>query len=418
MTLAITSIVVIAFVLPLCFLVRTIATDRATNRASSDAQNLGQAIAANRPLAAQLVAEADAASPGRISVYFPDGTVIGDRSDPPSADSLALARRGRAFSRAAGGGLDVFVPVLERAQPATVVRDHVSGGVLHHGVAEAWLALATLAIVLVAIAGAVADRMARSVTDPIRRLTEMARRLAAGDLDARAEVEGSSEVVEVSRALDTLAARIGELLQAEREHAADLSHSLRTPLTALRLDAEQLGDEAEARRITAAVDELEDAVTRVIADTRRERPVAPPRGIDLGAVVAERTAFWEVLARAQRRQLTVALDPAEIIADARRDDVRQLVDVLLDNVLRHTPAGTPARVSTKASGDGGGRLVVEDAGPGLRGRAARRSRGSGLGLEIARRIARDAHGSLSIGRSELGGLRVEVVLGPAPPAGG
>jgi signal transduction histidine kinase len=252
--------------------------------------------------------------------------------------------------------------------------------------------------------------MARSVTKPMNTLTAIARRLAAGDLDARSQVGGSPEVVEVSRALDMLAMRIGDLLQSEREHAADLSHSLRTPLTALRLDAERLGDNAEAQRIIAAVDDLEVAVTNVIADTRRERRPAGGEGIDLGEVVRERIAFWEVLARAQGRSLDVRLWGNPLPVRAARHDVQQLVDVLVDNVLRHTPSGGPARVTTSIRPGGGALLVVEDAGPGF-GRSRPSPDGSGRGIEIARRIAAHSGGSVALGHSELGGGRVEVALG-------
>jgi signal transduction histidine kinase len=412
MTLAITSMVVIAFVLPLAVLVRTIAADRATSQANADAQYVGQIIAGNRVSAPALVAQADASAPGRISVYYLDGVVIGDRARPPAADSLQLARRGRSFSRSTGGVVDVFLPVLEPAGNTAVVRVSVPRGELRRGVTAAWLALAGLAVVLVALAGLVADRMARSVTEPMNTLTAIARRLAAGDLDARSQVRGSAEVVEVSRALDMLAARIGDLLRAEREHAADLSHSLRTPLTALRLDAERLQDRAEAQRIMAAVDDLEAAVTNVIADTRREGREPDRRYADLSEVVRDRIAFWEVLARAQRRPLDLRLHPHPLPVDARRHDLQQLVDVLVDNVLRHSPAGGAARVTTAPSARGGARLVVEDAGPGFAHRTRRETSGSGRGLEIARRIARTAGGMVTLGRSDLGGARVEVGLGP------
>jgi signal transduction histidine kinase len=412
MTLAITSMVVIAFVLPLAFLVRTIAADRATSRANADAQYVGQIIAGNRAGVPALVAQADVSAPGRISVYYADGVVIGDRSRPPAADSLQLARRGRSFSRSTSSGVDVFLPVLEPAQKTAIVRVSVPRSELQRGVAAAWLALGGLAVVLVALAGLVADRMARSVTEPMNTLTEIARRLAAGDLDARSRVRGSAEVVEVSRALDMLAARIGDLLSAEREHAADLSHSLRTPLTALRLDAELLENKAEAKRITSAVDDLEDAVTNVIAATRREDRQPEQRGTDLSEIVRERIAFWEVLARAQRRSLDLRLHPGALVVDARRHDLQQLVDVLLDNVLRHSPAGGAARVTTAPRPHGGGRIVVEDTGPGFATRTLRKASGSGRGLEIARRVARNAGGAVTLGRSELGGARVEVELGP------
>jgi signal transduction histidine kinase len=411
MTLAITSIVVIAFVLPLAFLVRTIAADRATSQATADAQNVAQIIAGNRASAASLVAQSQTSVVGRISVFYPDGTVAGDASHPPAADSVLLARRGRSFSRSSGSGVDVFLPVLEPAGRTAVVRVSVPRHELERGVRTAWLSLAALAVVLLLLAGLVADRMARSVTNPMNTLTKIARRLAAGDLDARSQVSGSPEVVEVSRALDMLAVRIGDLLQAEREHAADLSHSLRTPLTALRLDAELLRDPFEAQRIMAAVDDLESAVTNVIADTRQERRPTASHAVDVGEVLRDRLAFWEVLARAQGRALELHLERDPLPVRAPRRDVQQLVDVLVDNVLRHTPSGRTARVSIMRTPNGGAHLVVEDAGPGF-ARSSRASKGSGRGIEIARRIAHDSGGSLSTGRSDLGGARVDIELGP------
>ena len=88
MTLAVTSIVVIAFVLPLGFLVRTIAADRAVSQANADAQYVGQLIAGNRRAAPDLVAQADASSAAASRCTTPDGAVVGDRARPPDADSL------------------------------------------------------------------------------------------------------------------------------------------------------------------------------------------------------------------------------------------------------------------------------------------------------------------------------------------
>ena len=413
MTLAITSMIVIAFIVPLAFLVRTIASDRAVAKASSDAQFVGQLIAgASHADAAGLVAQADASVPGTISVYYENGLVIGDRSHPPEADILRLARRGRAFNHSSEGSVEVFLPVLQAAGEATVVRVRVTRGELERGVWAAWWALGVLGIVLIAVAGLVADRMARSVTRPMRILTDIARRLGGGDLEARSRVEGSAEVVEVSRALNTLAARIGDLMQAEREHAADLSHRLRTPLTAIRLDAELLSDKAESARISAAVDELEQVVTSVIAETRGERRQPEPRGVDLDQAVRERMAFWSVLARGQGRTVEVVTNGEPLLVDVHRHDVQELLDVLVGNVLRHTPSGRAARVTTAPRPGGGGCVVVEDAGPGFDSDEHTRARGTGLGLDIARRIAHEAGGTLILGRSDLGGARVEVELGP------
>jgi signal transduction histidine kinase len=91
--------------------------------------------------------------------------------------------------------------------------------------------------------------------------------------------------------------------------------------------------------------------------------------------------------------------------DAHRHDVQELLDVVVGNVLRHTPPGRDARVTTIPRPDGGGCLVVEDAGPGLDANANDPPRGTGLGLAIARRVALEAGGLLALGRSDLGEAR-------------
>ena len=97
-----------------------------------------------------------------------------------------------------------------------------------------------------------------------------AEHLASGDLTARAPVDGPPEIQQVSDGLNRLATRIGELLAHERETLADLSHRLRTPLTALRIDAESLSaDEEVMARVIGDVDALTRTVNEIIAEARR-----------------------------------------------------------------------------------------------------------------------------------------------------
>ena len=374
MTLAVTSIVVIAFVLPLGFLVRTIAADRAISQANADAQNVGQLIAGNRSAAPALVAQADASSRGRIAVYYADGVVVGDSSPPPDADSLTLARRGRSFSRSWSGGVDVFLPVLGAGRQTAVVRVSVANRELERGVWIAWWLLAALGAVLIGVAVVVADRMARSITKPMQTLTESARRLAGGDLEERSRVQGPRKSSRsVARSMRS-PSRIGDLLRAEREHAANLSHSLAD--SAHRV---AVGRRATARQGRGQTDHGRDRRPRERRD-ERDRRYAPrtedPQlvAVDLGQVVGERLTFWRVLTRAQQRALDVHLHPEPLSVNVHRRDLEQLVDVLVGNVLRHTEAGCAVRVTTA---------------PRTRGRRPSRRGGCGSGLSH-RHSRRDA----------------------------
>jgi len=185
--------------------------------------------------------------------------------------------------------------------PTDVIRIFVPDALLTKGVGSSWLLLGMLAVALIAVAVAVADRLGRSVVRPMGELADAAERLGNGDLEVRVEPAGPPEVVETGQTLNRLAGRITALLAAEREAAADLSHRLRTPVTALRLDVDGLHDPTERERIGADVDALARAVDRLITEARRPMREGVRARSDLTGIAAERVAFWAALAEDQGR---------------------------------------------------------------------------------------------------------------------
>jgi signal transduction histidine kinase len=263
----------------------------------------------------------------------------------------------------------------------------------------------------------VADRLARSLTAPITDLARTAERLGRGDLTARATPGGPGEVREVGLAVNRLATRIGELLAHERESVADLSHRLRTPVTALRLDADALPAGPDRERLVADVDELDRQVDALIREARRPEREGVSARSDARAVAEERVEFWRPLAEDQERAVTVDLAPGPCQVRAAQTDLEAALDALIGNVLSHTPDGTGLTVRLSAAPDGGAVLVVADEGPGFpdpsvlhRGRSGAGS--TGLGLDIARRTAEATGGSLELGRAAGGGGQVTLRLGP------
>ena len=440
-----TIMVALAFLIPLAVLVRTLARDRALSAAELEAQSLAPVLALTRDTTAleAAVRATNPGSKGQLVIILPDGTKVGgpsetagsdgnDPNDPRERDNLELARKGRAFSAPARGGIEVLVPVALDAGQTAVVRVLVPNSILRRGVAAAWGVEAALGLTLVASAVAVADRLARTIVRPVDALADAAGRLGEGDLSVRIRPEGPPEVKQVAVAFNRLGDRVGELLEAERELVADLSHRLRTPLTVLRLDAEGLSDHEEARRLADDVDELERAVTGVIRQARRpvqEDLIAPAAESDAAKVAEDRLAFWAPLAEDQERPFELVrvgpegevgpLGPTTVAVAA--DELEAALDALLGNVFAHTPEGSAFRVEVRALSDGGISLAVEDAGPGLSpdfvARGVSGAGGTGLGLDIARRTAEAAGGVFRIGRSAAGGARIAMefpTTGPPP----
>jgi signal transduction histidine kinase len=424
MAVATTSIVVLAFIVPLAVLVHTVAEDRAVNRATTTAQSMAPAlIAAGDPRdLARVVAAVDADTEGSISVRMPDGMSIGATDHRISAEASQLVchpNAGRSLAQEVTGGVSVLVPVVSADAAATVtctiIAVFVPGSVLHRGVVASWVVLGALGLMLIAVAALVGDRIGRSITSPLRDMSSVAASLAAGHLDARAEPSGTRDVQAVGHALNLLAERIGELLQQERDSVADLSHRLRTPLTSLRLAAERVTHADERSRVDTELDRLEDALNAVIGQARA--PITRDVGADLVAAVRDRLAFWSVLGQAQGRTIESSLHVDTLAVPVSRADLDAVIDALMGNVFHHTPSGGACIVTVERAGTGA-RMTVDDAGPGMpdadmttRGRRGPRSRGTGLGLDIVRRIAQRSTGDMHIHRGPLGGARVVVELG-------
>ncbi|HZP15647.1 MAG TPA: HAMP domain-containing sensor histidine kinase, partial [Nocardioides sp.] len=236
--------------------------------------------------------------------------------------------------------------------------------------------------------------------------------LSTGDFAARAPVEGPREVGAVAVELNALADRIHQLLTEERENAADLSHRLRTPLTALRLAAERIPDEESRAEVEEHANQLQRTLSGVIRAARRgNRDGLHPR-CDAAAVVRERAGFWEPLAEDQGRTFTHEVAGGEVWVRANPDDLGAAVDALIENVIAHTPEGTPFGIALERTAEGAA-LRVDDEGPGIPELAAVRGqsdRGStGLGLDIAQSVAVSAGGELTILDGPGGHVRITLL---------
>jgi signal transduction histidine kinase len=271
---------------------------------------------------------------------------------------------------------------------------------------------------------------ARQVAADLEALAGTARRLEAGDLAARAPVQGTAEIALIAETLNAAAARLAEARERERrmeQERRDLiawaSHDLRTPLASLRALAEALADDlapdeatrrrylagltANVERLSALVDDLfELSAIQAGAVTLALEPTS------LRELAAEVLDRFEPEAAAAGVRLDCRLDGGRLVL-AGRDQLGRVLANLVVNGIRHTPRGGCLRVAV-TDGDGSAILQVTDSCGGIpaadlprvfdqlwRGDPARSTKGAGLGLAIARGLV-DAHGG-SIGVANVPG---------------
>lgn len=436
-SLAVTSMVVLAFAVPLGLVVKQMASDRALGNAERQAAAIAPALAitTHHDQLQRAVASTEAGAAGRIAVHLPapddpDSAAPADAAPVTigelrvsEADQRTALRYGRGVSVDVDGGVALLQPIAVEGGRIAVVEVFVPDSELTTGVVTSWLVLAGVGLALVVGSVAVADRLAVRTVRPAEQLAAAARELGEGRLSVRVPEQGPAELRSAAVAFNAMARQVAGLLAGEREMAADLSHRLRTPLTVLRLNAASLGSGDAAAQTRQAVDQLEREVDTIIRTAREHRSALPDgeaagrADTDAAEVIRERMAFWAALAEDEGREMRLAGVDSPTPVPVPRGDLVAALDALLGNVFRHTPVGSAFAVDVHR-GDGSSAVIVlvSDAGPGIEdpGTALRRGHGdggtgsTGLGLDIVRRAAESTGGDLRVGRSVLGGAEVRV----------
>ncbi|MBV9283094.1 MAG: HAMP domain-containing histidine kinase [Acidimicrobiia bacterium] len=359
-----------------------------------------------------------------VAVYDRAGGRIGGVGPSTGGRIVASALAGRAAQGGESDQLVAAVPVLDEEQVVAATTASGPLDVVEKRTRRTWLAMAALGAAAIAGAGLVARRQARRLAAPVVQLAATATLLGEGDFGARAARSGITELDGAAAALDRTAVRLGQLVDRERAFAANASHQLRTPLTALRLTLESalenpgsdlraaiVGAVNEADRLATTIDDL----LALTHDSPRDR--AP---LDLGKVVQDIETRWHGPLAGQARPLRAKMGSDLPTVVMSRGALVHVLEILLDNAFRHGEGAVT--VSVQKSG-GGVTVDVCDEGRGIEGdpdavfaRGVGSEHGHGIGLALARSLTEAEGGQLLLRRAAPNPI-FSLVL-PATPADG
>ena len=257
--------------------------------------------------------------------------------------------------------------------------------------------------------------VSRKIARRVKALELGAEQVAGGDFTATFPVDKNDELGQLARALHDMQRQLAQVESARRRFIATASHELRTPIFSIGGFLELLQDEdldEDTRRefvgvVREQVQRLGKLATGLLDLSRLEAGSLElrPEPTDLGLLARSVTAEFAPAVDKHGSELALHCNGERIEAVCDPERVAQVLRILIDNALTHTPAGTDAVVTAERA-NGTARLAVRDFGPGIEGAAAGRifepfftsddEQGSGLGLAIARELAERMNGSLDV----------------------
>ncbi|HEX4452764.1 MAG TPA: HAMP domain-containing sensor histidine kinase [Kofleriaceae bacterium] len=274
-------------------------------------------------------------------------------------------------------------------------------------VAFPWAYYLQLVTGVLIVVGAASFWFSRRLVQPLGMLAEAARRFGSGATDARANLERDDELGDVGRAFDDMADRTAALISSQRQLMADVSHELRTPLARIRVALEIAGEDPVAAKdvladVSIDLDEIDQLIADILTTARMESETAiTRRPVAVKELADKAISRFEI--KHPKRQLERAIDDDKRSIDCDPVLLRRALDNLLDNAAKYSdapvsleihPNGKAITFTVADKGIGMTAEELERAGtPFWRSDASRtrKTGGVGLGLALARRIAR-AHG--------------------------
>lgn len=450
--MGVTVLVLLTVLVPLAGYLADVERERITTALQRDAfvlagrseEALETPDAGAQQVITDIAREYSASSGGRIVIVDAAGIAIVTSDDDVAAvgssylsrPEIALALTGEIatgtrYSQSLSQDLlYVAVPVLSGPNVLGAVRVTYPAQVVTDAVNAKVGALGIVALTTVLLAGIVGLILSRTVTSRLTRLKELTEGFAEGRLDERAdEHSGAPELRSLSRSFNAMAERLTASLDEQRRFAADASHQLRTPLTALRLRLERARELSgvsaaeSADRIAAAeaeVDRLDTLVEGLLLLSRSEGHVLALERVDLARIARKRVEQWAPLGHESDVTIEFAgATSAPILASAAA--IEQIADNLIDNALSVSPPGS--RITVRVEPEGRGAAVhVLDEGPGLAPDALEHAfdrfwtgrpdgGGTGLGLSIVAQLAKASGGTVSLANRAAGGLDAQVRFG-------
>ena len=273
-----------------------------------------------------------------------------------------------------------------------------------------------LAVILAAAGG---SYYASLVSRNIRRLQDAARKVADGNFETPIPISSVGQFGQLARTFNEMQRRLSELDSARKQFIANASHELRTPIFSLGGFVELLEEEdpspEERAEFVHTMREQIVRLTKLTADlldlSQLDAGAVAMKSsnVDLGSLAREVTREFGPRADQRGSRLELRTPDSPVIASADPDRVRQVIRILLDNALTHTPEGTKVTVTTY-SVNRRAELTVSDDGPGIPRRVQSRiferfytadsAGGSGLGLAIARELSQRMQGRVAIASSK------------------
>src|SRR5262245_54777747 len=379
-------------------------------------------LASLRAVRTELYLVASDGSPQAVTCRPFRGRLRAPVAPAPDVDLRADLNQGTVKTGSRGSVVYAVAPLqqpqeLQGVRYDGVLLTHSLGGLgigLVSGVAWRLLLATALAVAIAALA---AWLLAGRLTAPLRRLAAAARQLGAGQLGTRVRVEGDDEVAEVGAAFNEMAADIEHSQGEQRAFLASVSHELKTPLTAVQGYTEALLDgtvsdpparqrtleriHGETLRLARLVQDLID-----LARLGRGQFAVSPVDADVTTVLREAVAAAAERAASQGVSVEQRVPDNPLPAHVDPGRLRQVLDNLLDNATRSSPAGHPVLVAARPLPGGWVEVAVVDLGPGIASEAlphafdrgylwsryrGTRTVGSGLGLAIVKALC-DAMG--------------------------